>query len=235
MTRHVRGVLAWIGTHERETLIALLLVALCGWGFAELADEVTEGETAALDERLLLAMRVDGDPTDPIGPLWFEELARDVTALGGMGFLTILTLAAVGFLVLQRNGRLALYLAIAVSSGAALSTLFKSVFDRPRPDLVPHGQHVYTASFPSGHSMMAAVTLFTVAALLASAQPNLRLRAYLLGLATLLSIAVGLSRVYLGVHWPTDVLAGWTAGTAWALLCWSVVQILRRRRRRRDE
>lgn len=226
-----RGPLAWIGTHERETLVALVLIALCAWVFVELADEVVEGETFAIDERLLLAMRVDGDPSDPVGPLWFEELARDITALGGTGILALLTLAAVGFLALQRNGRLALYLAVAVTSGAAVSTLFKSLFDRARPDLVPHGQHVYTASFPSGHSMMAAVTFFTIGALLASAQPNLRLRAYLLGLATLLSVAVGVSRVYLGVHWPTDVLAGWTAGTAWALLCWTVAQVLRRRGR----
>ena len=225
----MRRILLWIGTHERETLVALVLVGLFAWGFTELADEVLEGETMAIDERLLLALRVDGDPGDPIGPLWFEELARDITALGGTGFLAILTLSAVGFLALQGNGRLALYLAVAVSSGGGLSSLFKMLFDRARPELVPHGQHVYTASFPSGHSMMAAITFFTVAALLASAQPSFRLRAYLLSLATLFAMAVGLSRIYLGVHWPTDVLAGWTAGTAWALLCWSVARVLRRR------
>lgn len=224
------GMLSWIGTHERATLIALTLVALFAWSFAELADEVLEGETAAVDERLLLAMRAEDDPTDPIGPLWFEEFVRDITGLGGMGFLAILTLAAVGFLMLQRNGWLALYLAVAVLSGAGLSTLFKSFFERARPELVPHGQYVYTTSFPSGHSMMATVTFFTVGALLASAQANLSLRAYLLALATLLSLAVGLSRVYLGVHWPTDVLAGWTVGIAWALLCWSLARYFRRHR-----
>lgn len=109
------------------------------------------------------------------------------------------------------------------------STLLKQLFARPRPDLVPHAQLVYTSSFPSGHSMMSAVTFLTIGALLAGAQSSLRLKAYLLGSAALLTLLVGASRVYLGVHWPTDVLAGWTAGAAWALLCWAIAEWLRGR------
>lgn len=222
-------ILRFVGRHERGALVTLVLVALGAWSFVEIADEVIEGETLAIDERLLLAMRSDADPSDPVGPAWVEELARDVTGLGGAGLLTFITLAAAGFLVLQRKAHLALYLVLAVSGGSAASTLMKSGFDRARPDLVAHGQAVYTSSFPSGHSMMSAVAFFTIGALLASAQPNLRLKAYLLALATFLSVAVGVSRVYLGVHWPSDVLAGWTAGAAWALLCWGVANYLRRR------
>jgi undecaprenyl-diphosphatase len=208
--------------------VALVLIALAFWGFAEIADFALEGDSRALDELVLMSMRT-ADPNEPIGPAWLEELARDVTALGGTGFITFLTVASAGFLVLQRKTHLAAYLVAAVGTGMLASFALKSAFDRARPDLVAHGQIVYTSSFPSGHSMMSTLVFFTVGALLASAQDSLRLRVYLLGLAAFLALAVGLTRVYLGVHWPTDVLAGWTAGSAWALLCWSIADRLRRR------
>ena len=112
-----------------------------------------------------------------------------------------------------------------------VSTLTKLGFGRPRPDLVPHATQVYTASFPSGHAMMAAVTYLTLGALLARVQPRLRLKLYLIGLAATLTVLVGCSRVYLGVHWPTDVLAGWTLGAAWALGCWAIALWLQARGR----
>lgn len=224
----LRRVLTWIGAREPQVLAALLLVAGAVWMFAELADDVLEGDTADFDERVLLSLRTADDPTDPIGPGWFEEMARDITGLGGFGVLTLLTLAATGYLLLHRKGHTALYLVLATGSGILMSTLLKHLFDRPRPDLVPHAQVVYTSSFPSGHSMMSAVVFFTLGALLAGVQTNLRLRAYLLAVAAVLALLVGASRVYLGVHWPTDVLAGWTAGAAWALLCWIVAEWLRR-------
>ena len=225
----LRRLLSWIGAHEPQVLVALLLIAGAVWSFAELADDVLEGDTADVDERILLSLRAAGDLTDPIGPGWFEEMARDITGLGGLGVLTLLTLVAVGYLLLHRKGHTALYLALAIGGGILMSTLLKNLFDRPRPDLVPHGQVVYTSSFPSGHSMMSAVVFLTLGALLAGVQTDLRLRAYLLSVAALLALLVGASRVYLGVHWPTDVLAGWTAGAAWALLCWVIAEWLRRR------
>ncbi len=221
--------LAWIGRRERATLVALLLAAGATWAFVELANDVLEGDTRAIDERLMLLLRTAGDPSDPLGPSWAEELARDVTGLGSAGILSIITLAAGGFLALQRKAHLALYLVGAVASGTLLSTLLKWGFDRPRPDLVAHGQAVYTSSFPSGHSMISAVAYLTLGALLAGAQADLRMRAYVLGLAVFLAAIVGASRIYLGVHWPTDVLAGWTAGAGWALVCWVVAERLRRR------
>jgi undecaprenyl-diphosphatase len=221
--------LHWIAAREASVLIALLLAAGGVWLFVEVAEDVVAGETREVDERLLLLLRTADDPADPLGPSWVEELARDVTALGSAGILALVTVAAAGFLVLQRMRHLALYLLAAVAGGTIVGSLLKWGFARPRPDLVAHGQVVYTSSFPSGHSMISAVAFLTLGALLASGQTNLGMRAYLMALAVFLTVIVGVSRVYLGVHWPTDVLAGWTAGAAWALLCWVVAKQLRRR------
>lgn len=207
-------------------LAALALGAAAVWGFLEVADEVLEGEIDALDRRILLAFR--GADGAPLGPGWLQEMLRDFTALGGTGVLVFVTLAAVGFLLLDRKRHAALTVLLAVVGGQALSTVLKLGFDRDRPDLVPHGMQVYTASFPSGHAMMAAVTWLTLGALLAGVHASWRAKAYFLGVAILITLVVGTSRVYLGVHWPSDVLAGWAVGAAWACLCWAVMRALQR-------
>jgi len=219
---HSRGV-------SLRTLCALAAAALAVWLFIELADDVAEGETRNLDEAILLSFRETDDRDDPIGPAWVEELARDVTTLGGFVILTFAALAVTGFFLLQRKWHLAIYVAVAVSSGSIASHVLKLGFDRPRPDLVAHGQSVYSASFPSGHSMDSAVAFLTLGALLADAQKAGAMRLYFLTLAALLTLTVGVSRVYLGVHWPTDVLGGWAAGAGWALTCWAVSRHLRER------
>ena len=219
----------WLGRHELATLVLIVLLTAMVWGFVALAGEVMEGDTRALDERILLALRTPGDLSDPLGPGWIEEVGRDFTALGGMGVLTLLTLVVAGYLIMMRRYGATLLMLVAIGGGLLASTLLKFGFDRPRPDLVPHGSIVYTASFPSGHSMLSAVTYLTLGALLARVQPRRRLKAYFLILAVLLTLMVGSSRVYLGVHWPTDVLAGWTAGAAWALLCWLIARWLQQR------
>lgn len=211
-----------------KLLAALGVAAAALWAFIELADEVLEGETHALDSALLRALRAAGDPSDPLGPAWVEEMARDVTALGGVVVLVLLTAAAVGYLLLERKRHAALAVLVAVGGGQAVSAVMKAAFERPRPDLVPHLSYVYTASFPSGHAMMAAVTYLTLAALLAQVHESWRIRAYLLGIALLLTLLIGCSRVYLGVHWPSDVAAGWTLGAAWALACWAAMRALQR-------
>jgi undecaprenyl-diphosphatase len=221
--------MTWVGRRERATLLIVLLLSACAWAFVELADEVMEGETRTVDRRLLLALRVAGDVSDPLGPRWVEEMGRDITALGGMAVLVLITLATLGYLWLLRKSRTMLVVFVAVAGAWIFSMSLKMLFDRPRPDLVPHGSHVYTASFPSGHAMLSAATYLTLGALLARVHPQRRLRAYFLLLGAMLSIIVGISRVYLGVHWPSDVLAGWTLGAAWALLCWFVVVLLQRR------
>ena len=205
---------------ERATLLTIAAVAVLLAAFGFIADEVVEGETRAFDTRLMLALRTAGNPSDPVGPVWFEEMMRDFTALGSTGVLTVMTLAVVGFLAFTRKRHAALLVAVSVAGGTLLSTLMKIGFARPRPDLVPHETIVSSASFPSGHSMMSAVVYLTLGVLLARTQASQRVKLYILAVAAALAVLVGVSRVYLGVHWPTDVLAGWSLGAAWALGCW---------------
>jgi undecaprenyl-diphosphatase len=212
-----------------------VLLALAGgvagvWGFALLADEVVEGGTQAFDHRLLLAFRHNDANHAPLGPPSMQEAARDITSLGGMAVLTLVTVIAAGFLALDGKRHMAFFLCGSVLGGLAISTLLKDVFQRPRPDLVPYSAYFSGGSFPSGHSMMSAVTYLTLGALLARSQESRRIKAYCLVVAMFLTFAVGVTRVYLGVHWPTDVLAGWTAGSVWALLCWLTARQLQSRR-----
>lgn len=213
-------------THEPILIGLFLLASASVWAFAEVADEVLEGDSHEIDERIVLAMRNPADPADPLGPRWFEGLMRDFTALGGVGVVALLGAAAATFLAVLDKRREAVWLVIALVGGIALSLGLKTLFDRPRPDLVPHGSHVYTRSFPSGHSMMAATVYLTLGAVMAELVALRRLKAFFLVLAVLITALVGVSRVYLGVHWPTDVLAGWALGAGWALACWFVARFL---------
>lgn len=213
---------------EVGALAALFGVALALLAFAGIADEVGEGETRGFDQALMLSLR-STDPADPIGPKWLEEIVVEITALGGFGVLALVTSLALGYLLMQQKWRNALLLVAATLGGTAISEGFKIGFARPRPDLVAHVVDVTSMSFPSGHAMLSAVTYLTLGALVARAQERRRLRAYTLGAAVFLTLLIGASRVYLGVHWPTDVLAGWCLGAAWALLCWSVATLLARR------
>ncbi len=207
---------------EFGILIALMVIGGTGYAILELASEIGEGETHAFDRAILLAFRNPGDLADPIGAWWFEQMMKDITSLGSTAVLTLITIGALGYLLIERKYQAALFLLIAIGGGTLLSTLLKMGFDRPRPDLVAHGAEVHSASFPSGHALMSAVTYLTLGALLARVQPRRRLKLYFLGVAVVLAILIGVSRVYLGVHWPTDVLAGWCLGSAWALSCWLV-------------
>jgi len=225
----VRALLAWFGKHELGSLLAIGSISLGTWVFVEVADEVGEGATQGLDEKLLLALRTPGDVSDPLGPKWLEEVGRDLTALGGIAGLSLLTVGVVGHLLLARKPRAAAFVGASVTGALALSLGLKRVFDRPRPALVPHMSEVLTSSFPSGHSMLSAAVYLTLGALLARLQANLVLKAYVLLWALFLAFLIGVSRVYVGVHWPSDVLGGWAAGATWAALCWLLARRLQRR------
>lgn len=221
--------LGWLGGHELGILVLLLAIAGGVWAFVALASEVKEGETSAFDRRILLSMRRPGDLA-PIGSPAVQEAARDITALGGVSVLGLVTVIAAGFLALDGKSHMAFFAAGSVLGGTIASALLKDLFQRPRPEIVPHVAYAANTSFPSGHSMMSAVTYLTLGALLARSQERKRLKAYFLLLAAALSLMVGVTRVYLGVHWPTDVLAGWMAGAVWALMCWTVARWLQGRK-----
>ena len=216
----------WSRTVRPKVLFILASFMAAVWLFLEVSEDVMEGEVQALDRALLLALRMPGDPATARGPLWLESVARDITALGSITVLGLVITAVTLFLLLASQRRLALFVLLASSGGALLTLLLKQIFSRPRPDLFMHGDVVVTASFPSGHAMISAVVYLTLGALLAKIVIRHTLKIYLMTVAVLLTGMIGLSRVYLGVHWPTDVLAGWVAGAGWALGCWGVAELI---------
>jgi undecaprenyl-diphosphatase len=206
-------------------LAPALIVAAMLAVFGLLADEVVEGDTMSFDRMVLLWFRTPGNPAEPSGPLWFQEAVRDVTSLGSFSLLGLIAIAVVIQLVLNGQRYVALYLATAVIGGTIISTVLKMVFDRPRPDLAALS-NVFTASFPSGHATVSAVVYLTIGAILAEATSLPRLKVFYGGLAIFLTFIVGISRIYIGVHYPTDVLAGWLLGSAWAIVCWVGARLL---------
>ena len=229
-TQKFRDLAAWFGGREPVVLLAGFIVVAAAWGFIEVADQVLEGDTHDFDKWAIAATRSPDNPSLPIGPEWLRELGRDATALGGVGWLTFFTLVAAGYLWLDNKPRLMILLGLSSLGGLVLTTSLKHFISRPRPEADFYLSHVYTSSFPSGHSMLSAVIYLTTGALLAAAASHVRLKIYVLSIAMLLTLIVGASRVYLGVHYPTDVLAGWMAGAAWAILCWLIARWLRHRR-----
>jgi undecaprenyl-diphosphatase len=226
-----RRVIEWLGGHELAVILALLVVVAGTWGFIELAGEVVEGSTQRFDERVIRGLRRSDDPSVPIGPVWMEEVGRDITALGGVPLIVLITSAVVGFLALDRKYGAMWFVLGATASGFAVSAALKALFRRPRPEIVPHLMRAYHSSFPSGHSMISAVVYLTLGVLLVGLVHDRRLKFYFLAVAVFLTFLVGISRVYMGVHYPTDVLAGWTAGLVWAAICWLIQRALQRRGR----
>ena len=227
-TRHAaHNVWAWVRDHGNFILLLSTLIVAGGvWGFAELADEVVEGDTKVFDEWAIEALRREDNPAIPLGPTWLHEVGRDMTALGGVAVLGGMTLAVAGYLLMIRKYHAMWLVLSATTGGLVISTLLKWMFSRERPQLVPHLSVVHTSSFPSGHSMLSAVVYLTLGVMLARLVPNRSAKIYFMFLAIFLSFLVGISRVYMGVHYPTDVLAGWTAGCVWATLCYIVARQL---------
>lgn len=212
---------------ELKTVLTFAAIGLGLWVFASIAEEVFEGESHWIDSAILLALREPGT-NDPIGPAWFEYAVSDITALGGYAVLTLLVVLSGFYLILQRRAGTAAMMVGAIVSGTMLVSLFKTFFDRDRPDLVEHLTHATSSSFPSGHASAATLTYLTLGLLLASAQERRRARVFIITSALLIAVLVGFSRVYLGVHWPSDVVAGWAFGAAWAIAWWFAARLVSR-------
>lgn len=215
---------------DLKLLIVAAICCFATWSFVEIADDAPEGDYLEVETEILTALRDPSNPEEPLGPRWVEEAAIDLTALGGLPVLIFVTVLVCGHLLLLKRFRTTLFVLAATVSGGSLTFYLKTVFARDRPDAIPALAEVSTYSFPSGHAMTSSIVYMTLGALLAQTFSNWREKAYFICVALLLSFLIGLTRVYLGVHYPTDVLAGWAAGTAWALLCWMLARYLVKRR-----
>jgi len=204
---------------ERALLVTLVLIGGGLFAFFQLASEVSEGDTLALDRAILVGLRTPGNPAVPIGPHWLPAALTDLTAFGSPTGLLLVCAVLIVYLLLASRLRTALFVFAASAGGMALGSLLKHVYARPRPTIVPHLVDVTSTSFPSGHATDSAMVYLTLAALLARTVPERAVRIYIIGVAILLTLLIGCSRVFLGVHYPSDVVAGWTLGAAWALAC----------------
>jgi undecaprenyl-diphosphatase len=203
-------------------LVAAAALALA----AHIVEEVAEGDTLRSDRAILLALRHPDDPSRPIGPPWLLQSAIDLSALGGFTVLWIFGVVAVGYLILHQRRGSAVWLSASLIGASLFDAGLKSFFHRARPDVVPHLAEVSTSSFPSGHAMISAAAYLSVALMLAETDPRRVGRVYLLIVASVLVVLIGCSRVYLGVHWPSDVAAGWCFGSLWALAVFVAMRAL---------
>lgn len=207
---------------ESRIEIALLAVwiALLGavWVFLAVGDEMHEGDLNAFDLSVIWSLRLSGEAHKAIGPHWLMESMRDITALGGVTLLLFITVIGAIVLWAHHRRRQAIVLTLCVGLAQVTSGLFKDVYLRPRPSFAIYGDLPASMSFPSGHSTVSTAIYFILAVIIASVEPRRSMKALAFGVAALLALLVGISRVYLGVHWPSDVIAGWSLGAIWALI-----------------
>ncbi|WP_077510928.1 phosphatase PAP2 family protein [Sphingomonas sp. LM7] len=202
-------------------IVVLAAVAVL-LGLLWFGHEIMEGDAAELDRAIILALRVPGHPELPIGPHWLPSAVRDITALGSSTVLTLVVIVTATFLALRRRFRQALLVIGATALGGVAVTVIKVLIARARPDIVQQLMDEASHSFPSGHAANSAIVYLTLATLLFPVVRGWRMRGFVLAVAMLLVGLIGVSRIYLGVHWPSDVLAGWAFGSCWALLWWGL-------------
>ena len=201
----------------------VLFPVAAAFAFLALALFIASGRSFAFDRSIVLLFRVAGDPATPIGPAWLHEAVRDMTAFGSFVGLGLMTITASLALWVCRHRPLAIGLALSVIAATLASTGLKILIGRDRPDIVEHAALTFTASFPSGHAFLSAVTLLSIAGFVGLASRREDIARLCLWLAWLMIALIGVSRIYLGVHWPTDVIGGWCLGIAWSSLSVAVL------------
>ncbi len=212
---------------ELRVVLALLAVGVLAIVFLKIGEEVSEGATARIDRAILLAFR--NSPSDPIGSQAVEAAVINLSALGSASVMILIVIIASLYFWLAGSPRYALLL-VGCATGTFIGMyLLKGFYERARPSVVTHLTENNDLSFPSGHSMISAAMYMTLSVVIARALPTRRLRVFAVLTGGFLTMIVGLSRIYLGVHYPTDVLAGWTAGAAWALCCGLILRAIVRR------
>ena len=218
---------------ELAALGALLIIGVGAATFIDLAGDMREGDGQAFDQAVLSWLRPYADPTRPWGPWWLKEAADDLTSLGGISVLGLFATVAVLFLVIEKKRLSAVLLVLGLIGGVLLSEGLKAMFGRERPPVAYQAVETINASFPSGHALLSAVFYLSLGVMLSRAFPRRRLKAYVLGVAIAMTVLVGVTRVYLGAHWATDVFAGWSVGAAWAMALWLISYAVERRQRAR--
>ena len=185
--------------------------------FVAIAAAVSLNATMGFDRAVLLSLREPSDPGRPLGPAWVAEAIRDLTSLGSVLVVFLFAGILSGYWLVTRNTRAAVLLLGSAGGALLLNNVLKQVFDRPRPDAILQSARIFSSGFPSGHAAISCATYFSAALLIASSAPG-NGRAFLMWAAALVVAAIGLSRIYLGLHYPTDVVAGWCVGALWILI-----------------
>lgn len=215
---------------EFRLLVTILVIVASLWTFLVLAEAVRGGSIQRFDDMVLVSLRNPEHPETPRGPAGLTDVMRDITSLGGPPVILLVIFSVAGYLVLRRKYQPLLLLVVAAVGGALLDVGLKTLVGRGRPSIVPHLVGAYSMSFPSGHSLISMVVYLVLAALLSPELPDRRARVYVIAVALFLTFLIGVSRVYLGVHYPSDVLGGWSIGLAWATICWLGAWSIERRR-----
>jgi undecaprenyl-diphosphatase len=198
---------------------AVLWLAI--WVFGEMVDDTPKGDFSAWDE--LIVRWVRGGADNSRGATAIAGFARAITVLGSVTGLAVVVASGLAWLAVRRRWRAALFLGVATGGAALAIALLKQHFMRTRPEVVPHLVEEGSWSFPSGHALGSAAIYVTLSVVIAARWRTRWGQMALIAAAFLLSFLIGVSRIYLGVHYPTDVLAGWSAGTAWAIVCSSAL------------
>lgn len=214
---------------DKKVILTVFFVAFALYLFIEFSSEMAEGELTAIDNFILASLRDPHDQSKILGPTWLLWFMQEISHLGGVYAMSTVTVISSLFFAFRKRFRTLMFFLISISSGTLAMLLLKHFFNRPRPSVVPHLAEFTLGSYPSGHSMVSAIVYLTLGVLLARATKSLKMRFVYLGTAGLLTFLIGISRCFLGVHYPSDVLAGWCAGVLWAALSYLLARFVLRK------